>query len=55
LDSKVKICFLTAANEIHSEDMIKEAFPELDVNSFIRKPISNKDLIIQVKGILELK
>jgi CheY-like chemotaxis protein len=55
LDSKVKICFLTAANEIHYEDMIKEAFPELDVNSFIRKPISNKDLIKLVKGILDLK
>jgi two-component system catabolic regulation response regulator CreB/two-component system response regulator ChvI len=55
LDSKVKICFLTAANEIHYEDMIKEAFPELDVNSFIRKPIANRDLIKQVKEILELK
>jgi CheY-like chemotaxis protein len=55
LDSNVKICFLTAAKEIYYEDMIKEAFPELDANCFLKKPIANKDLIKQVSELLELK
>jgi len=55
LDSNVKICFLTAAKEIYYEDMIKEAFPELDVNYFLEKPIANKDLIKQVSELLDLK
>ncbi|MGA7541864.1 MAG: response regulator [Nitrososphaeraceae archaeon] len=55
LDSDVKICFLTAAKEIYYEELIKEAFPELDANCFLKKPIANKDLIKQVKELLELK
>ena len=55
LDNNVKICFLTAAKEIHYEAMIKEAFPELDVNYFLKKPIANEDLIKQVSELLELK
>jgi hypothetical protein len=31
LDSNVKTCFLTAASEIYYEDVIKDAFPELDI------------------------
>jgi CheY-like chemotaxis protein len=55
LDSNVKICFLTAAKEIYYEDLIKGAFPELDANCFLKKPIANKDLIKQVKELLELR
>lgn len=55
LDSNVKICFLTAAKEIYYEAMIREAFPELDVNYFLKKPIANKDLIKQVSELLDLK
>jgi hypothetical protein len=44
-----------AAKEIYYEDMIKEAFPELDVNYFLKKPIANKDLIKQVNELLDLK
>jgi CheY-like chemotaxis protein len=54
LDSDVKICFLTAAKEISYKELIKEAFPELDANCFLKKPIANKDLIKQVKELLEL-
>ena len=32
LDSKIKICFLTAGSEIYYEEVIKEAFRELDTN-----------------------
>jgi two-component system, OmpR family, response regulator ChvI len=55
LDSDVKICFLTASKEIYYEELIKEAFPEIDANCFLKKPIANKDLIKQVKELLELK
>ena len=55
LDSKVKICFLTAGSEIYYEEVIKEAFRELDRNCFISKPIANEDLIKQVKEMLKLK
>ena len=44
LDDKVKICFLTAG-EMYYEGIRKEAFPELDTNCFIRKPITNEALI----------
>ncbi len=55
LDSNVKICFLTTASEIYYNEVIKEAFPELDTRCFISKPIANGDLIKQVKVLLELK
>lgn len=55
LDSNVKICFLTAAKEIYYKAMLREAFPELDVSYFLKKPIANKDLIKQVSELLDLK
>jgi CheY-like chemotaxis protein len=54
LDDKVKICFLTAS-EMYYEEIRKEALPELDTNCFIRKPITNEDLLRQVKEILNVK
>ena len=51
LDDKVKVCFLTAG-EMYDEEIRKETFPELDTNCFIRKPITNQDLIQRVKDIL---
>ena len=53
LDDRVKICFLTAG-EMYNEKIRKEA-PFPDANGFIRKPISNQDLIQQVKEILEIQ
>jgi CheY-like chemotaxis protein len=55
LDSKVKICFMTTGSEIILKKFIKEAFPELDPNCIIRKPIANEDLLKQVQEALELK
>jgi CheY-like chemotaxis protein len=51
LDDRVKVCFLTAS-EMYYEEIRKEAFPDLDTNCFIRKPIANEDLIQRVKDIL---
>ena len=53
LDDKVKVCFITAS-ELYYEEIRKEAFPELDTNCFIKKPISNEELIRRVKNMLGL-
>ena len=55
LDSKVKICFMTTGSEIFIKEFIKEAFPELDANGFIKKPIANEDLVKRVQEALELE
>ena len=54
LDNKVKICFLTAG-EMYYEEVRKRVFPELEANCFIRKPITNEDLIQKVKDILKIQ
>jgi CheY-like chemotaxis protein len=54
LDDKVKICFLTAG-EMYYEEIRKEAFPELDTKCFIKKPITNEELIRRIKEILNIK
>jgi DNA-binding response OmpR family regulator len=54
LDSKVKICFLTAG-EMYYEEIRKHVFPELEANCFIGKPVANEDLIQKVKDILKIQ
>ena len=54
LDNKVKICFLTAG-EMYYEEVRNQVFPELEANCFIRKPITNEDLIQKVKDILKIQ
>jgi CheY-like chemotaxis protein len=44
MDSKVKICFLTAS-EMYYEEFRKEAYSSLDKDLFIRKPIENEELL----------
>ena len=55
LDSNVKICFMTIGSEIFLREFAKEAFPEFDLNCFIRKPIANEDLLKRVQEVLELE
>ena len=55
LNSKVKICFMTTGSEIILKKFMKEAFPELDPNCYISKPIANEDLLKRVQEALELK
>jgi two-component system catabolic regulation response regulator CreB/two-component system response regulator ChvI len=47
IDSKVKICFLTA-NEMYYEEFRKEAFCTLDKDLFLRKPIENEELLNKI-------
>lgn len=55
LDGKVKICLLTEFEIGHYEEITKELLFELNAkkNYFIRKPISNEDLVKQIKEMLE--
>jgi DNA-binding response OmpR family regulator len=51
LDDKVNVCFITAS-ELYYEEIRKKTFPELETNHFIKKPISNEELIRRVKNML---
>jgi hypothetical protein len=39
---------------MYHEEIRKESYPELDTNYFIKKPVSNEELIRQVKTMLGL-
>jgi DNA-binding response OmpR family regulator len=52
IDSKVKVCFLTAS-ELYYEQFRKEVgFCALDKDLFVRKPIGNEDLIKKINTII---
>jgi response regulator RpfG family c-di-GMP phosphodiesterase len=48
LDDKPKVCFVTAFEIYYDE--FRRVFPNLHVKCFVRKPISTKDLINQVRN-----
>jgi CheY-like chemotaxis protein len=50
-DHKAKVCFLTAS-ELYYEEFRKKAYYALDRNLFIRKPISNEELLREVSKIM---
>jgi hypothetical protein len=39
---------------MYHKEIREEAFPKLDVDCFIEKPIANQDLVKRVKEVLEL-
>jgi DNA-binding response OmpR family regulator len=51
IDSKVKVCFLTAS-EIYYERFRNEEFSIIDKDLFLQKPIENEDLIKKVNTII---
>jgi two-component system response regulator ChvI len=53
IDDSVKTCFLTAG-EMYYKELREEAFPDLDVDCLIGKPIANEDLVRRVKELLDL-
>jgi two-component system, OmpR family, response regulator ChvI len=52
VDDKIKICFLTAATDVYYEVFRKEAFPKIDENYIIRKPIENELLLEKISSII---
>jgi two-component system catabolic regulation response regulator CreB len=53
VDDKIKICFLTAATDIYYEVFRKKAFPHIEENFIIRKPIENELLLKKIRSIIE--
>lgn len=51
LDDKIKVCFITAS-KLYYEVVRKETIPKSDTSYFIKKPISNEELIRRVKNML---
>lgn len=51
VDKDTKVCFLTAS-ELFFEKLREKKFATLDKNLFIRKPISNADLLKKIYEIL---
>ena len=52
LDGDVKICFLTAS-ELYYERFRDGKYPTLDNDLFIRKPITNRELLRKINSILD--
>jgi DNA-binding response OmpR family regulator len=50
-DHKAKICFLTAS-ELYYEEFRKEEYRILDMNLFMRKPITNEELLRKVNKLM---
>jgi DNA-binding response OmpR family regulator len=53
IDSKVKICFLTATEYFHEEIRKEHGFDEFDRVLFLRKPIEIEDLVGEIKKLLD--
>ncbi|MGC2575149.1 MAG: response regulator [Candidatus Nitrosopolaris sp.] len=53
VDDKIKICFLTEATDAYYEVFRKEAFPHIDENFIIQKPIENELLLEKIGSIIE--
>jgi DNA-binding response OmpR family regulator len=54
IDDKVKVCFITASEIYYNEAMEKreQQYCILDAGRFLRKPISNTNLLIGIKKII---
>jgi DNA-binding response OmpR family regulator len=52
IDSNVKICFLTASELFYEEYRRIDAYPTLDKEYFIQKPLRTEELIRQLNEIL---
>ena len=52
IDSNVKMCFLTASELFYEEYRRLDAYPRLNKEHFIQKPIRTEELIHQLNEIL---
>jgi DNA-binding response OmpR family regulator len=52
IDSNVKVCFLTASELFYEEYRRLDAYPTLDKEYFIQKPLRTEELIRQLNEIL---
>ncbi len=52
MDSRIKVCFLTASEMYYERFRKEEEFAALDKDLFLRKPIQNEELIKEIKRIM---
>jgi DNA-binding response OmpR family regulator len=52
IDSKVKVCFLTASEMYYERFRKEEEFAAIDKDVFVRKPIGNEDLIKKINTLV---
>jgi two-component system catabolic regulation response regulator CreB/two-component system response regulator ChvI len=53
IDTKVKVCFITASEIYYYKEIAKGLFPVLGIRRLIRKPIKIEDLVKELKQELE--
>ena len=51
LDRKLKVCFMTATYQNY--EALRKAFPTLEVECYIQKPVEIKDLVKRIIAELE--
>jgi CheY-like chemotaxis protein len=52
MDSRVKVCFLTASEMYYERYRKEEEFAALDKDLFLRKPIQNEEVIKEINRIM---
>jgi two-component system, OmpR family, response regulator ChvI len=52
IDQKVKICFITAFDHLYYEEFTR-IFPKINVNCFVRKPVTINALARVIKAELQ--
>ena len=55
IDTKIKICFLTAAELAYLHEIDSDIINDLNTDCFVAKPVDTTDLINRLKGILSLE
>jgi two-component SAPR family response regulator len=55
IDSRVKICFLTASEYYYEQFRKEQEFDTLKHETFLRKPIATEDLVHEIKKLLQSK
>jgi len=53
IDTKVKVCFITASEIYYYKEIAKGLFPVLGIRRLIRKPIKIENLVKELKQELE--
>lgn len=51
LDKKVKVCFITAFEVYYRS--LRELFPQIDIDCFIKKPIDSEELVKRIRAELQ--
>jgi CheY-like chemotaxis protein len=51
IDGKIKVCFMTAT--YMNYEALRDAFPTIEIECYIQKPVETKDLVKKINAELE--